>query len=200
MLNQRGYRFLKECNRRFRMTRRETCGVLERHGIASFEAVIDFQCRFGGYDLDEDVTLGLCFPAATGVTPNSPSIEDRNGTIYFDCVLPTLCQIHFQIDESGTYFEDGSPAAESVDNLIQHYAYLHHVEWRREWTHISQDRLATKRFQGFFDESKLSIVSEASDAYRQVLRNEEMLYIKEPNYCRLFVTPELAKMVGHRKR
>lgn len=71
---------------------------------------------------------------------------------------------------------------------------------REDWTHISQDRLTTKRYEGFLDESTLSVVSEASDAYRQVLRDDRMLYIKVPGWPRLFVKPELAKQVGHKKR
>lgn len=200
MLSQLGFDYLKRHKRQFKMARADVVDVLQRSGVPLFEPVIDFQLRFGGCRIAEDFVFGLFYPDSDGQKPVSPQTEEWDGETRFVCSVRNSVQMWLHINEHGTYFEDRVPHAESVENLIAHYAWVDRTLTRENWTHISQDRLTTKRYEGFLDESQLAVVPEASDAYRQVLRNDRMLYIKVPGWPRLFVKPELARQVGHKKR
>ncbi len=80
--------------------------------------------------------------------------------------------------------------------LKQHYAYTQTLFQREKWVHIDNHRLRTKKHRGFLDVSKLSLVEEASDPYRKVLRNQEMVFIQVRDHVELHVTPEAAKRFG----
>ena len=191
-MNDSEYRYLKRGGRAFRMSRDEVVAVLTQADAPLCEAVIDFQVRFGGY-VWTDLTLGLFFPDGLGLKPTAPNGSIRDGRHFFECAHRNISQICYEIDEAGQIFEEYRPSAESFESLIADHAYVETVLSQQDWKHIPEDRLATKRFQGFFDESELTKVPQASDAYRQVLRGDDLVCIRFGEHSRLFVTPDRAK-------
>lgn len=186
------YRYLKRGGRVFRMTRDEVVAVLTQADAPLCEPVIDFQVRFGGYNWI-DLTFGLFFPDGLGLKPTTPNVSSRDGRQFFECAHRNISQIHYEIDEAGQIYEDYRPSAESFESLIAHHAYVETLLSQQDWKHIPEYRLATKRFQGFLDESQLTKVPQASDAYRQVLRADDMVCIRFGEHSHLYVTPDRAK-------
>ena len=197
MLSNADYRFLKRSGREFKMSRTEVLDVFVETETEPTEAFVDFQIQFGGYLPDPGLTYGLFYPTGLGMKSTTPTIEVRDNKTFARCDLKNLNQIVYEIDESGQYYEDGHPLAESFANMVAFNRYLDATLTEQDWKHIPNDRLSTKRYQAFFDESALDVVLSVSDKYHQALRNKEMFYIKCGHYePRLYVSPHVAKRGG----
>lgn len=203
MLSQRGFRLLKQHKREFKMGRSEFVAILEAKGIPLFEPVIDFQVRFGGYRIPWNGMLGICFPAEIALEPSSPTHVIRDDVHYFECDLNLACEFTF-IDQAGIpcIGAHRHPVAESIENLIEYIAYVREEAENKGWSCIQGYRLDTNRGRKFMAEIEptLNQVSEVSDRYQQILRTDEILYLKRGiSGNELYVSKEVAKDFGRRK-
>jgi len=189
MLTDSDYRYLRRNKRRFKMTRSEANEALAAANVPQIDAFIDFQSTYAGYNPEEDVTYGIVGLAAQpDGEPRSDCLRDVTRA---RCDLDNRIQIRFWIDENGLFYYEQSPVAETFESYVRFQAYCELTLGLLGWTHIDNERRATKRFQKFLNGRVADPVANATDQYHSVIRSDDFFEIKICDNPRLFVRPDL---------
>lgn len=194
MLTEFEYRYLRRNARRFKMTHDEAAVAFAAVGIPELPVFIEFQAGFGGYNPDDDVTYGVVGP--THQSDGEPRWSKRVNLILARCDLENRMQIRLQIDQSGLFYYEHTPVAESFESYISFNAYCHQTLMPLGWTFIDHQRRATKRFIAFFEKlDKASVVPSGTDQFHSIRQSDQYFEIAIGGDRRLFVRPDLLRAV-----
>lgn len=153
---------------------KEISGLLRRFSFPIYEPVLRFQAHYGGLTLYsglEPLQYGIVhLTSRTRWQPGTFGGSNSQGVWRFEC-CNTLCQYAFEIDQNGTYFEDGAPIATSFDIFIEGAAVGDEL-WSLGWRPVEVPALAEPQLTqrpNFLDQMverfDLSVVTEATDEH-----------------------------------
>ncbi|MDX1927737.1 MAG: hypothetical protein SFV81_14540 [Pirellulaceae bacterium] len=173
------------------MTRDEALAAFECAGVPPLPAFLDFQTKFGGYAPDLDVTYGV-----VGLKDHSgePRWSQEENLQFVRCDLENITQVRMSLDETGVFYHDGTPVAESFESFIAYSAYSAQTLTPLGWKYIDDERRSTKRFKEFLSNlEQATVVRRATDRYHSVCQSGQYFKVVIGNYQALFVRPDLLK-------